>query len=82
MPPGLGAAARWLSIASALILSACASVGRRWIWLIARRPSSNAAAICVARAVPTPLVSASSRGDARDSGAMRSESSAAFAICV
>ena len=36
---------------------------------IARRPSSNAAAIRAARAVPTPVTCASSRGDARDSAA-------------
>ena len=35
----------------------------------ARRPSSNAATIRAARAAPTPMTCASSRGDARDSAA-------------
>src|SRR5256885_4711776 len=40
MPHGLGAAARWLSVASALILSACAGIGEGPTALIAPRPTA------------------------------------------
>jgi len=38
--PGLGASARWLSVATALVLSACASVGEGPTALIAPRPTA------------------------------------------
>src|SRR5438067_12520392 len=40
LPHGLGVAARWLSVASALVLSACASVGEAPGALIAPRPTA------------------------------------------
>jgi len=70
MPPGLGAAARWLSIASALILSACASVGEAPSALIAPRPTAitpsptatptaPVAIVIGVEATPTPCTTAS-----------------------
>jgi len=56
MPHGFGAAARWLSLASALVLSACASVGEGPGALFAPIPTARPSPRDTATATPTPPV--------------------------